>query len=143
MCRSVPQIDAAWTRTRTSLGPGRGTGISASSAPGPGPALRSARIVVSADEGAWAGPSTNPERTDRRGVGPTAGRPLGQDEPNVARIRSQPELISSACDAVDWQLRKYSASPSSTTTRRLVTVLPAMARSEIVKANPCIPPNEV
>src|SRR5262245_28012101 len=44
MCRSVPQIEAAWTRTRISASPGSGTGISSRSAPGSGAVLRSARI---------------------------------------------------------------------------------------------------
>src|SRR5437773_6563601 len=44
MWRSVPQMDAAWTRIRTSPSPGSGTGISTSSAPARGAVLRSARM---------------------------------------------------------------------------------------------------
>src|SRR3954469_22813419 len=50
MCRSVPQIDAACTRTRTSPSPGEGTGTSCSSAPRAFEVLRSARIEVIAGE---------------------------------------------------------------------------------------------
>src|SRR5688572_1904865 len=46
MWRSVPQIDAAWTRTRTSPSPGSGTAMSTSSAPRASAVLRSANIVV-------------------------------------------------------------------------------------------------
>src|SRR5262245_27637503 len=44
MCRSVPQIEAAWTRTRISASPGSGMAMSSRSAPGSGAVLRSARI---------------------------------------------------------------------------------------------------
>src|SRR6266542_2854902 len=46
MWRSVPQTEAACTRTRISPSPGSGMGTSTSSAPGPGRTLRSACIVA-------------------------------------------------------------------------------------------------
>src|SRR4029079_11172675 len=45
MCRSVPQIEVAWTRTRTSPSPGDGMGMSTSSAPACGAVFRKARMV--------------------------------------------------------------------------------------------------
>jgi len=45
MCRSVPQIDAAWTRSRTSPSPGSGIGTSTSWAPRARAVFRNARIV--------------------------------------------------------------------------------------------------
>src|SRR5204862_5593958 len=90
MCRSVPQIEAAWTRTKTSLGPGVGTGISTSSAPGPGPVLRSARIGVSPGVGASAGPSTNESVPTGGGRAnphraPASGRTERRQDPVAAR----------------------------------------------------------
>src|SRR5262245_26231135 len=46
MWRSVPQMEAARTRTRTSVGPIAGMGMDASSAPRAGRVLRRAFIVV-------------------------------------------------------------------------------------------------
>src|ERR687897_2027700 len=45
MWRSVPQIEAAWTRTRTSPSPGSGTGMASRSAPRRADVFRRARIV--------------------------------------------------------------------------------------------------
>src|SRR6266849_1408888 len=46
MCRSVPQIEAARTRTSTSVGPIVGTGTASSCAPCSGRILRRAFIVA-------------------------------------------------------------------------------------------------
>src|SRR5580658_4047886 len=46
MCKSVPQMEAARTRTRISLGPNSGTATDSMSIPAAGRSLRNACIVV-------------------------------------------------------------------------------------------------
>src|SRR5438093_4260976 len=79
MCRSVPQIDAAWTRTRTSPSPGEGVGTSCNSAPGASAVFRSARIVA-----AIVDPSLHP--WEPRAVGTRPSRTRTKEAP-VMRLR--------------------------------------------------------
>src|SRR5438093_7151891 len=97
MWRSVPQIDAAWTRTSTSFGPGAGTGTSRSSAPGPGTVLRNARIGVCPGTGASDGSLTNAQRSGRTVDGPTvrstAFRASGRTERRQDPVAARADLV--------------------------------------------------
>src|SRR6266542_6374787 len=94
MWRSVPQTEAACTRTRISPSPGSGMGTSTSSAPGPGRTLRSACIVADiVFEG-------TPARTGQRqrtagGTRTASGSPGGANHPQVpvAQTEAWNELV--------------------------------------------------
>src|SRR5713101_6629427 len=107
MCRSVPQIEAARTRTSTSVGPIVGTGTASSCAPCSGRILRRAFIVAVGIRGLGG-------RQDRdvniRPTGPEAAsktddalrafrynRPARKAEAGVERQGETPWELDNAC----------------------------------------------
>src|SRR5215472_4372866 len=71
MCRSVPQIDAAFTRTSTSVGPTAGTATVSICNPRAGCIFRNAFIVVAIY---WGGPRFNTQALDANTPGRVGNR---------------------------------------------------------------------
>src|SRR5262245_8903970 len=95
MCRSVPQIEAAWTRTRISASPGSGMAMSSRSAPGSGAVLRSARI-----ENSLARARRFPGQEPPRAFGPSKHDPTDGGRMSARRIGvaiAAVAILASAC----------------------------------------------
>src|SRR5271168_4539793 len=103
MCKSVPQMEAARTRTRISLGPNSGTATDSTSIPAAGRSLRSACIVV---EGIGIWPREEF----------TAGKSILAHGADARKLRSArtalfrynlPDFVAASLRAASFSLVKY------------------------------------